>query len=190
MSLENEMLRLSVRRWVSANVEPYCPACKASCCYGKVIVNIAKDEPQALSLFKSAGLEVHTLKELDLQSVKGWVSNRSVQVMTQDKRQLKKPCIIEVPLRDPFSRAFLKETDHALYADRCPFYFEDVGCSVHEDTRRPFSCVEYPVCFETEGNLRMASVYLACGAITPEVIGEFKERFPEVRVMIIAPPKK
>lgn len=160
----------------------YCKECQDSCCNAvKNLISMDTDETSGLELFLEHDIPVFRSDQVDEKSLLNWVvySHKSNGVIyTKEGVEIKKPALVE-----HFMHAFMPDneivwTTHKLftvYADRyCPFYNENTGCSVHEDSRRPNICKEYPIdeiAITTEGK---AGVIVArtCPIFTQQYVKE------------------
>ncbi len=184
-------IRHRIEEWVNEFISPYCSNCKDVCCDAtKILINIGKKEP-AVELFKNAGVKIYKLSKLDLPSVKNWTRNRLTgKVLTKDKVEVLQPSLIEAPT--PKRRGnrikFSGETDFVLYTKKyCPFYMEKRGCMIHGDPRRPQSCKEYPLTFETDGKMSIITMHNSCHVMeNQEMKNQLKSYFPNFPVFSIS----
>ena len=184
-------IRHRIEEWVGEFISPYCSNCKDVCCDAtKIIINIGKKEP-AIELFRNAGLKVYKLSELDLPSVKSWSKNRLTgKVLTKDRTEVSQPSLIEAPTPERKGKKikFSGKTDFVLYTEKhCPFYIEKRGCLAHGDPRRPQSCKEYPLTFETDGERSMISIHNSCYVMkSQEMKKQLRSYFPNFPVFFIS----
>jgi len=184
-------IRHRIEEWVNEFISPYCSNCKDVCCDAtKIIINIGKKEP-AVELFKNVGLRVYKSGELDLPSVKNWSRKRLTgKVLTKDKVEVLQPSLIEAPTPERRGKRtkFSGETDFVLYTKKyCPFYMEKRGCMIYGDPRRPQSCKEYPLTFETDGKMSIITMHNSCHVMeNQEMKNQLKSYFPNFPVFSIS----
>lgn len=110
----------------------YCKTCSGNCCNSRKY-RIFLDS-SSVSLFQEYGIPVIKTSQLDKFLLK---ANKFI---LKDGSPVQQPVVIEI------SRILFKPQWY-LYADFCPFYEKEEGCRVHEDTRRPQVCEDYPIHF-------------------------------------------
>jgi len=191
MELNNSYMRKEVEEWVNKFVSPHCSSCKDVCCDAtRIIINIGKKEP-AVELFKNLGVKVYRASELDTPSVRRWHKSRLTEkVLTKDKTEVPQPSLIESPIPEIRGKKFKlsRETDFALYAEKyCPFYMQDKGCLIYGDPRRPQSCRNYPLSFETDGKIQIITISDSCPVMeNPKMKKQLKLYFQDIPVFSIS----
>lgn len=189
--MDEKYMRLRVEQWVSQFISPYCSNCEDNCCNAtKQLINIGKEEP-AVKFFVNIGLKLYRSDELDISSVKNWMSKRLTgKVLTKDKGEVSQPSLIEAPLPTVQRQKFKlgKDTDYVLYAKGyCPLYEERRGCLIHGDPRRPQSCKEYPLNFDTDGQRSVINIHNSCPTMrSPDMKRQLKFEFPDLPVFALS----
>ncbi|MCL5018540.1 MAG: YkgJ family cysteine cluster protein [Candidatus Pacearchaeota archaeon] len=125
--LENE-----IREWQQKELDNYCKVCKDNCCnLNKHVLTMGNNN---LSLFEEKRIPVYKSNQFkNLYSRK-----KNKKLILKDGSQVPELLIIELTHGD--YGWFLK-------GDACPFYNPKKGCEVHEDSRRPSCCRDYPLEF-------------------------------------------
>ncbi len=159
-----------VREWQQECLTNYCQACSSTCCNSQKHRIVL--EQSSLPLFQEYGIPVVKQKQLDKHSLG---NNRP---LLKDGSPVPKPSIIQ-------TGRFLSQGGY-LHADICPFYDKGKGCKVHEDSRRPQVCKDYPITFlgcNDEGRLLDVRIMRSCEYFNkPENRTALIERFP-VRII-------
>jgi len=191
MELSDIYMGKKVEEWVNEFISPYCSSCKIVCCDAtRIIINLRKEEP-AVELFRKAGVKVYRASELDLPSVKRWHRSKLTEkVLTKDRKEVSQPSLIESPIPEIIGKKFKlsRETDFALYAKKyCPFYTQDKGCLIHGDPRRPQSCKEYPLSFETDSERSIITISNSCPVMeNPKMKKQLRLYFQNIPVFSIS----
>jgi hypothetical protein len=166
-NLENE-----IREWQQEKLDDYCKVCKDNCCnLKKHVLTMGNNN---LSLFKEKGIPVYKSNQFrNLYSRK-----KNNKLLLKDGSKVPETLIIE-----------LTHGDYGwfLQGNACPFYNSKKGCEVHEDSRRPSCCREYPLEFlgynEFTGKILDVRIMNTCEYFNrDDVKSEFVEKFP-VRII-------
>jgi len=165
------ILEEKMQRWV----QNYCKACSDTCCNSQKHAILFDDS--SLPLFQEKGIPVVRLSQLKEPVA---VINGHLKLYLRDGSELKRPSVVQTP-KGLFQREWI------IYSEVCPFYNKEKGCEVHEDSRRPTACKQYPIiplgCYDPEGKIVDIRVMNSCLCFNQEEIkSSFLKRFP-VRII-------
>jgi len=192
MKTQQKTTEEDIQKWVMKFALEYCGDCWALCCNGqRFLIGWGSDEKQSSELFSELGIPVYRLEELDEASVKGWIKSDyfSGVVRTKSGEPLKKPAVVEHPNCDYINGKHTKwreGTAFALYVEKfCPAYDEEQNkCKVHDDSRRPTGCKQYPVVYSRENGIIKSQIKTSCPGMrrAEGIEDKFKEDFPDVEL--------
>ncbi|MBN2095572.1 MAG: hypothetical protein JW727_05980 [Candidatus Aenigmarchaeota archaeon] len=177
--------------------QEYCPSCPSTCCSTKKHAIRVRPEA-AKGLFIERGSKYYPWADLDGNTVKSWLDGTEARVRTQGGRKIKSGSLIEVPGRflrlgpepgDPLGEKLVT----VVYSkDKCPFYTRSGMCRVHEDSRRPYACQNYPLAYPCEQGgepdylLLNDLCYLAGPENFRDIESRFHRAFPGSKLELIA----
>jgi Fe-S-cluster containining protein len=165
------VLEERIRKWQQNVLNDYCKVCSDTCCNGqkhKIMVDLF-----SLPLFKEKGIPVVKNREVDKFSFK------NNKLYFKNGSLIQKPALVQMP-------RWLFGDEWYLYSDFCPFY-KDNQCEVHEDSRRPEVCKQYPIvflgCNDPKGKKLDIKIMKSCEYFNNEKIRYLlTEKFP-VRII-------
>jgi len=172
------LIQEKIRKWEQGIASKHCKECSDTCC------NCQKHripiDDYSLPLFEGKGIPLVKFKELNKSSLKDWEKNKNSKLFFRSCSEVQKPSIIQL------SKGLFESEDY-LYADLCPFYSKQGGCEVHEDTRRPSVCRDYPIvflgCNDRRGNFLDVRIMKTCNYFNNEEIKSSLTRNFPVRII-------
>ena len=114
----------------------FCGECSGTCCDTQKH-SILIDE-NSLSLFQKKGIPIIRKNRLNRNSIRDYKETIKSKLLLKNGSEVQRPSLVQL-------KSFPPEV--YLYADICPFYQQDKSCEIHEDSRRPRDCKQYPLSF-------------------------------------------
>jgi hypothetical protein len=153
-----------IRDSVQELASKYCKECHDTCCNAaKNLISLEEHELSGIELFLENNIPLYRMNQLDESSLMNWVvytlSSKGI-IYDKEHKEIKQPALIE-----HFMHTFMPDREvrwlnyklFTVYSDNyCPFFNQNNGCNVYEDSRRPNICMQYPIddIFTTEdGNI-------------------------------------
>jgi len=165
------VLEERIREWQQSLLSKHCTICSDICCNSMKHAILFDDS--SLSLFQERGIPVVNGNQLK----QPFLPKKGLYL--KDGHAVEKPSIVEPP-KGIYDKKWF------VYADVCPFYTSKRTCDVHEDSRRPRICKNYPIvlleCTDPDGHLLDITVKDSCEyaeKLKREIVKEFPVRIIE-----------
>ena len=168
-----------IREWQQDIANKHCKECSNSCCSQEHRIFINN---YSLPLFREKGVPIVNIRELNKFFLRRWGGNINYKLFLKSGSEITKPSLVQISKESEDS-----ENKWLLYANPCPFYSKQGGCEVHEDTRRPSVCKDYPIvflgCNDRRGNFLDVRIMKTCEYFNKEEVKSSLTRNFPVRIV-------